>query len=226
MQSGDNRICDHPLGDETRVETPKQKWARENRDKVRATAMDYYHRHKKQRLAYSAKWWKDHPDKLRAKWRRRNASPSGREKAKRHRLKHAAEIKAKKSAHQKARRAYYNAYHKQWRTRNKAHFAKKSRIWSRAATAKRRMLIKAATVNLKKIEQWMTLVTAGTSAVCYWCQNQIPISMIHFDHIIALSKGGPHSVENLCVSCATCNLSKHDKAVSEWIRSGQQFLEL
>ena len=35
-----------------------------------------------------------------------------------------------------------------------------------------------------------------------------------------------HAVDNLCVSCATCNLTKHNQSVRTWVRVGQQFLEL
>lgn len=40
----------------------------------------------------------------------------------------------------------------------------------------------------------------------------------HLDHIIPWSRGGDHSLGNLTISCATCNLSKGDKTPEEWRR--------
>lgn len=59
-----------------------------------------------------------------------------------------------------------------------------------------------------------------------YCEKTISTKNIHFDHIVALIKGGPHSVENLCVSCSRCNRSKGAKTIKEWLQSGQQFLNI
>jgi 5-methylcytosine-specific restriction endonuclease McrA len=90
----------------------------------------------------------------------------------------------------------------------------------------RRALKRAATINLANIKRWMDSVKNSPTSICYYCQLKIPSSLIHFDHIVALSRGGAHSVENLCISCASCNLSKNNKDVGAWIRIGQQVLSL
>lgn len=51
--------------------------------------------------------------------------------------------------------------------------------------------------------------------VCSYC-NEGPLDSWHIDHILPWSRGGEHSVENLCVSCASCNLSKGAKTPDEW----------
>lgn len=38
----------------------------------------------------------------------------------------------------------------------------------------------------------------------------------HFDHVEPYSKGGEDSVDNLVLSCITCNISKGSMSVSEW----------
>lgn len=54
--------------------------------------------------------------------------------------------------------------------------------------------------------------------ICTYCgTGQGPF---HVDHIHPVSRGGTDDPENLCCSCAPCNLSKSDKTVSEW--RGQQ----
>jgi 5-methylcytosine-specific restriction endonuclease McrA len=57
---------------------------------------------------------------------------------------------------------------------------------------------------------------------CYWCGKKSRGNACHGDHIIALSDGGAHSLENLCISCSTCNMKKHDKPLSIW---NQQIVE-
>jgi 5-methylcytosine-specific restriction endonuclease McrA len=47
---------------------------------------------------------------------------------------------------------------------------------------------------------------------CMYCGGQAQ----HIDHVIALSRGGSHSIGNLVPSCAACNLSKGSKTIMEW----------
>lgn len=45
--------------------------------------------------------------------------------------------------------------------------------------------------------------------VCHICGDAIPsLDVLHFDHVIPLSKGGPHSADNIKPSHASCNLTK------------------
>lgn len=39
---------------------------------------------------------------------------------------------------------------------------------------------------------------------------------VHIEHIIPLSRGGSNWSDNICLTCASCNLSKGDKTVVEW----------
>lgn len=38
----------------------------------------------------------------------------------------------------------------------------------------------------------------------------------HFDHVMPFSRGGDHSVENLAIACASCNMSKGAYTLDEW----------
>lgn len=87
-------------------------------------------------------------------------------------------------------------------------------------------LKRKAVANLRGISTFVKLVKRQPFATCYYCQKTISSKKVHFDHIVALSKGGMHSVENLCVSCATCNHSKFNHPLSKWDRHPQQFLSL
>lgn len=51
---------------------------------------------------------------------------------------------------------------------------------------------------------------------CYWCGADLADGF-HVDHVIPLSRGGPHTVHNLVPACPECNLSKGDKMpITEW----------
>lgn len=52
---------------------------------------------------------------------------------------------------------------------------------------------------------------------CAYCDCELN-RKFHIDHIVPLSRGGSNYRSNLALACAHCNLSKHDKLVSEWIK--------
>lgn len=111
--------------------------------------------------------------------------------------------------------------------RNDPRFKKGRLIRWRENEQKRRALKRAATINLRHIKAWMHSILSKPAAICYWHEGVIPISKVHFDHIIPLKEGGAHSIENLCVSCDACNLKKGAMPLRLWIKmSDQQMLEL
>lgn len=52
-------------------------------------------------------------------------------------------------------------------------------------------------------------------ATCTYCEKAIA-GQVHIDHILPLSRGGKHSINNLCASCQTCNASKGNRTLAEW----------
>ena len=71
------------------------------------------------------------------------------------------------------------------------------------------------------IRSWRTM----PSFVCWHCGNEFPINNLHVDHVIPVSRMGSHTVDNICASCSSCNLSKGAKLgtlpawcfPSEWV---------
>lgn len=53
---------------------------------------------------------------------------------------------------------------------------------------------------------------------CYWCGVKLN-GKYEIDHIIALSKGGSNSPENICCACMSCNRSKNNR--SPWVFNGR-----
>ena len=54
---------------------------------------------------------------------------------------------------------------------------------------------------------------------CAYCGGDFE----HIDHVKPISKGGPHCLANLRPSCKSCNLRKHNKSLSEWIKEKDRY---
>ena len=49
--------------------------------------------------------------------------------------------------------------------------------------------------------------------ICCYCQKPFIDGKYHVDHVEPLAKGGKHVIENLALTCPSCNLSKHTRSV-------------
>lgn len=122
---------------------------------------------------------------------------------------------------------------KEYRVKNIDHVREVQRVWKqknkhrvRLSNLKRKALKKKASVNLDGMKQWMASILSKPFSTCYYCERKISTSGIHFDHIIPIIEGGQHCVDNLCVSCPSCNLAKGRKPITVWVKPGQQILAL
>lgn len=129
-----------------------------------------------------------------------------------------ANVKRYTSAHRDAALARTKKWHRDNPARSKAakHHSK----------AKRRAIEYATRINEAGIREWMQEVRSKPFARCHWCGTKVSGRRIHFDHVIALSRGGTHTIGNLCASCQECNLTKKNRLIADWICGGQQFLTL
>lgn len=70
----------------------------------------------------------------------------------------------------------------------------------------------------------------GTScdAACYWCGEVIKITWrnwaldpefapLTMDHVLPLSRGGTHDLDNLVLACGFCNSSRSARTTEEWL---------
>lgn len=60
------------------------------------------------------------------------------------------------------------------------------------------------------------IVLKRDGEICRYCKTAI--GPFEIDHIHPVSKGGTDHLDNLTVACRTCNRSKNDKIVEEWLR--------
>lgn len=105
-----------------------------------------------------------------------------------------------REAHEEERQAYMKEYHKQYYAKNPQKFIEKARKRDALRQGHGNKVLKAD-VRKKYEEQ---------RGKCYWCEQ--PLNGVYeVDHIIPLSKGGPHHSGNVCCACFRCNRSKHAK---------------
>ena len=58
---------------------------------------------------------------------------------------------------------------------------------------------------------------------CAYCGSD---GDLHIEHVVPISKGGPHSIGNIIPACKSCNFSKRDSEAEAWYRSQPFFTEL
>lgn len=83
-------------------------------------------------------------------------------------------------------------------------------LLSKMFSGKRRKRIKElsdGTINTKSV--LLKLETQNNK--CYWCNTSIGELTASPDHYIPLAKGGKHSIDNIVLTCLSCNLSKNAK---------------
>lgn len=86
---------------------------------------------------------------------------------------------------------------------------------TRARYAKRRRRRVALADNDLSPAQWEALVAAW-GGCCAYCHVETPA--LQRDCVLAISRGGRYTLENVVPACASCNASKHNDEVTAWLR--------
>lgn len=85
---------------------------------------------------------------------------------------------------------------------------------ARARYAKRRLRRVAAADNDLTTAQWDALVAAWGG--CAYCgASDRPLQR---DCVLAISRGGRYTLDNVVPACGSCNASKHNDEVTAWLR--------
>lgn len=106
---------------------------------------------------------------------------------------------------------YYNknkesvkAKQKEYRQKNKQYFLLRNRA-------------RALKLISKISKEDINNLVLNSNNICYYCKKNI--DKMHIDHYIPLALNGRHHIDNLVVSCSTCNLSKGKKMPETFILS-------
>ena len=194
----------------------------------------YAKTHKEQRRAYDAKWRAENRDselqrfaeyrernreRLRAKGRDDYKKSADKQKEYRDR----PEIKARKTAYDKARYwadpEYSRYIRRQYRIKYPDRVAvsekKKRSDRARRLPIERNMRAIRAGAAGKHTAADIELLYRSQKGRCWWCGKKIN-GKYHVDHRVPLARGGSNDPGNLVISCPACNQSKHAKLPQEW----------
>lgn len=155
---------------------------------------DYYLRNGERERAAFVKWRTANLDHERARWDAWYAE-HGSGIRERRRERYAANPEKFREEARKYRRSNPGA-HNRWREANPESWALRNR------ENQRRRRAKGDPVDYNAI-------LARDGMVCHICAGAIEsLADLHFDHVIPLSKGGPHHADNVRPAHAACNLRK------------------
>jgi 5-methylcytosine-specific restriction endonuclease McrA len=107
------------------------------------------------------------------------------------------------------RRAYHAAY-------GKSPQGKASKL---ASDGRRRaQKLNTSSGDLAVIKKWMRNWKSLEQAECHWCGGVFNTAKCHADHVMPLKLGGSHSLDNMVIACASCNLRKNSLHPDEWVK--------
>lgn len=99
-------------------------------------------------------------------------------------------------------------------TLTKSKTEEEKRIRKKLQKHKRRFIEQQGKIRPKEVRE----LYLKQGAKCYWCGDDIS-KQYHIDHYEPLSKGGEHTIENIVLSCPTCNMKKSNKSPYEYANS-------
>lgn len=148
-----------------------------------------------------------------------------RERAREYRDKHPDRVKASQAKYAKTDKAKVRTkrwldaggseYQAEWQQQNRDRCAAASRRWYyRNLDAER---VRYTNNNNRRRDLTRGFVSdKDMRRLLAECCAECGAAGEHIDHIIPISRGGRHSIGNLQMLCAKCNLSKHNKTMIEW----------
>lgn len=150
----------------------------------------------------------DNAEKIREYKQQHYVDNVEKERARRRRyyLENTEKVLERKQRYRAANAEKIREYKQQWRADN----PEKERV----SCSRRRAHIRAADGTHNAADIRLLLKTQKHN--CWWCGKPLDISNYHVDHRVPLARGGSNAPENLCITCPTCNMRKHDKLPQEW----------
>jgi 5-methylcytosine-specific restriction endonuclease McrA len=184
----------------------------------------YFQDNKAAQTLKNKEWRKNNIDHLKS-YRQTNAeaiTAKAKEWAKKNPEKIAAQNRAYQGANRKSisanKKAYYQANLEEsraYRQVNKEKLAAQNKEWRKAhpenisLIRQRRRALGLSNDVFRVTPKEMGRLYALPCAYCGFPSK-------HVDHVIPVSRGGTHGIGNLTGACASCNLSKGSKLITEW----------
>lgn len=198
--------------------------SRKRREVNPGAAREEYLKHKAGYVARSKAWQAKNPDK--AKESKRKALL----KARTEKPEHCRQLQRKWRL---ANKDSFNEKQRLWRLKNRPRCLELKRKWKtnnpdkiKAQKLKRTLAGKTREEDHRRRARLYAvgcenchsaIANLKRERFCRWCCISLTKDNFTVDHIIPLSRGGLHKPDNLAAACKTCNLSKGNKLITEWI---------
>lgn len=203
---------------ETRKSDPKRykAYARKHylkhRKKIISAACAYSRTHRKQANASQRKWYYANLDHARKvcrertrKWRTRNPDHQSD-----YYQRNKAVILKRTGRYQRMHPKEMKAWHRKWRLKHPL----KYRAYAKAKAHRYMARKRNASVGDKQVDQVIRGWHLLKRFKCTYCAKSFSTDRLSIDHIWPISKGGKHTVSNICRSCKPCNSQKRDR--TDW----------
>jgi 5-methylcytosine-specific restriction endonuclease McrA len=216
----------------------KRHYNSEYRDKVIERRKRYYEVNKEYINARSNRYYAEHREEILAQKKRHYAENRDEivVRRRRYRSEHRDYINARIRRHRAEHREQYKRYRhspeyrKQYYARRKEELAKRRREWRESRIDRVRLLDRIQSHNRRAFKRQ----SGGTYTLeqiqeqykrqkskCYYCYRKVKWGDHHVDHVVPLSRGGSNDISNLVISCASCNLKKHNRLPHEFPDGGR-----
>ena len=181
-------------------------WQANNRERKLASQRAWYLANQQRLLGKQRKWYEENQDKARA-WHEA----------------HKNELAAYNRNWKRENEERVLAYMEQWRSANPDRLREYARQYRQAKPEVKRLSeqrrrarkVLGSLPDPVPFEAILAMWEAQEGR-CVYCKTALAGSY-DIDHVVPLSRGGPHEVGNLQLLCPTCNARKHDKTHEEFV---------
>jgi 5-methylcytosine-specific restriction endonuclease McrA len=180
-----------------------------HKKKILAHQKRYVKKNIKRVKAYRDKYWAEHREEKNKYDKARQNLPHIRERKKQHRK---AWLKRNPDSSSKWRKSHpkeMSVFRKRWAKNN----PEKLRHY---CLQRRAMKLGATFGDPKDILAYITKLKTDINTICYYCEAALFGTEFHIDHIVPLTRGGLHNLNNLCAACPSCNVRKRARLLDEF----------
>lgn len=173
-----------------------------NKEEICRRKREYESQNKEKRAKLSRDYYVKHKDRLIELTKARRQE--NKEHYKAYQEEYAIKNKEKITEYKKK----YEEDNKEKRYLQKKEYRKTERfkISRRNSENKRRQIYKDGNLSTDQLEHLYQ-----TTTKCYWCNEKLIKGNVHLDHYMPLSKGGTHTIDNIVLTCSSCNFKKNAK---------------